>query len=64
MPTINFDPKTRAWIQLIALAVGTGLTFTGTSIAGGCNKWVAIALGVGAAGSAVGHALADSPNDK
>jgi hypothetical protein len=64
MPQINFDPKTRAWIQLISLALGTGAAITGTTIAGGCNLWIAILAGVGAAGSAGGHALTESPNDK
>ena len=64
MPSINVDPKTKAWIQLISLAVGTGSAITGTTYAGGCKLWVAILAGIGSAGSAVFHAVSDSPNDK
>lgn len=64
MPSINVDPKTKAWIQLISLAVGGGSAITGTTYAGGCKLWVAVFAGLGAAGSAVYHAVSDSPNDK
>ena len=63
MPTINFEPKTRAWIQLIAEILGTFAAVAGTAIAGGCKPWVAGLTGLGAAGMAVRQALADSPND-
>jgi len=64
MPNIQLDPKTKAWVMLVAIAIGTGCTITGTTYAGGCKLWVAILAGVGAAGSAIVHSLTDSPNDK
>ncbi len=63
-PQIQLDAKTKAWVQLLALAIGTGSAITGTTYAGGCKLWVAILAGLGAAGSAVYHAISDSPNDK
>ena len=63
MPNIQLDPKTKAWIQLLALAIGTGCAIGGASYAGGCKPWVAVVAGLGAAGSAIFHAVSDSPND-
>lgn len=62
MPAIELQPQTKAWIQLIALAIGTGCAIGGTSYAGGCKPWVAAITGFGAAGSAIYHAVSDSPN--
>ena len=64
MPNIQLDPKTKAWIQLITLAIGEGGVIVGSTYAGGCKLWVAILAGLAAAGKSVYHAVSDSPNDK
>ena len=64
MPNIQLDPKTKAWVMLFTLAIGTGCAIGVTSYAGGCKPWIAALTGIGAAGSAVYHALNDSPKDK
>lgn len=58
----NMNDKTIAWIKLITVAVSTGCTLGGAAYAGGAKLGYAIVVGIGAASSAVGHALSDSPN--
>ena len=55
-------PKSQAWLKLITLAVGTGAAIGITSYSGGAKPAVAAVVGLGAAASAVYHALSDSPN--
>ncbi len=62
--SMNFDDKTKAWILLIALVIGTGGTVTITTYLGGATLWVAILAGIGTGASNVYHALNDSPSDK
>lgn len=61
---MNFSPRTKSWIVLISIALGTGCAIGGGAYAGGAKPGYCIVLGVGAAASAVGHAVMSSPNDK
>jgi len=63
MPSINFDPKTKAWVQLIALVIGECAGVAGASIAGGCKVWVALLIGLGTAGMSIYHRVTESPDD-
>lgn len=60
---MNFDPKTKAWIVLISLVVGTGSAAAGVAAAAGAKWWGVLLVGLGTAGTNVYHALANSPND-
>ena len=62
--SMEFDPKTKAWIQLIALVLGTGAAVTITTFLGGAKLWVAILAGLGTGASNVYHALNESPKEK
>ena len=64
MASIQLSPKVKAWAQLVSLVIGTGTAAAVTAIAGGCNKWVAVAIGCGTGATNVYTALSDSPNDK
>ena len=54
--------KTKAWIKLGTLAVSTGCALGYAAFTSGANPWGAVIVGIGAAASAVYHALSDSPN--
>jgi hypothetical protein len=61
---MTFDEKTKAWLMLITLVVGTGATVTITTYLGGAKLWVSVLAGLGTGASNVYHALNDSPKDK
>ncbi len=61
---MNFPPLVRAWLLLITLALGAGITFGMTAFLGGCTPWVAFFGGIGTAMTNVYHALAASPKEK
>ena len=56
-------PKQTAWIRLISIAVSTGATAGAVASMGGAKWPYCLVIGVGAAASAVYHALDASPND-
>lgn len=61
---MNFDPATKAWLQLITLVLGTGIACGVTAYLGGSSKGVAFLCGLGTAATNVYHALSESPKDK
>ena len=61
---MNFPPKVKAWIQLIAIVLGTGIGVGTTAFLGGSNWIVAFLCGLGTGATNVYHALSDSPQDK
>lgn len=56
-------PAQKAWLKLLALAIGTGSVVTITTYKGGCELWVAILAGCGTACTNIYHALSDAPTD-
>lgn len=61
---MNFSPRTKAWIQLVSLVIGTGCAATTAAILGGAKLWTAIGIGLGVGCTNVYHALSASPNDQ
>lgn len=61
---MNFSPQTRAWILLICLVLGSGITVGVTSLLGGSSPWIAALCGLATGATNVYHALAASPKDK
>lgn len=61
---MNFSPQVKAWIQLIALVLGTGIGVGMTAFLGGSSPLVAFLCGLGTGATNVYHALSESPKDK
>jgi len=61
--SINLEPKTKAWVLLITLVVGTGSAATVAAYLGGAKMWVSVLIGVGTGATNVYHALNSSPNE-
>ena len=61
---MNFSPKTKAWILLISLVLGSSIGVGVTAFLGGSSPWVAALLGLGTGMTNLYHALSDSPEDK
>ena len=61
---MNFSPEIKAWLQLIALVLGTGIGVGVTAFLGGSSPVVAFLCGLGTGATNVYHALSDSPKDK
>jgi hypothetical protein len=61
---MNFSPVVRAWILLITLILGTGITVGVTSFLGGSSPWIAALCGLATGATNVYHALSDSPKTK
>ena len=61
---MNFSPQVKAWILLVALVLGEGLTVGYGAYLSGSNPWAAAILGLGTAASSVYHRLSESPQDK
>lgn len=60
---MNFTPKQKAWISLIALVFSAGATIGVGAWQSGSHPVAAVVLGLGAAGTAVFTALKPSPHD-
>lgn len=58
---MNFSPQTKAWILLITLVLGTGISVGVTAFLGGASAWIAALCGIGTGATNVYHALSDSP---
>lgn len=63
MASIEVSQKTKAWVQLLSLAIGTGFGLGITSYSNGCKPIAAAFIGIGAAGSAIYHAVSDPPSN-
>lgn len=61
---MNFSPSVKAWIQLIALVLGTGIGVGMTAFLGGSHWGVAVICGIGTGATNVYHALTESPKEK
>lgn len=61
---MNFSPTTKAWLQLTALVLGTGIGVGVAAFLGGSHWGVALLCGLGTGATNVYHALSDSPKDK
>ncbi len=61
---MNFSPQVKAWILLVCLLVGSGITVGVTSFLGGSTPWVAALCGAATGLTNLYHALAESPKDK
>lgn len=61
---MNFDPKTKAWIQLVCLVLGTAAGVGYTAFLSGASVVGACVCGFGSAFMQVYHAISDSPKDK
>lgn len=60
---MNFSPQVRAWLQLIALVLSSGIGVGYGAFLGGASPVAAFICGLGTAATNVYHALAASPND-
>lgn len=61
---MNFSPQVKAWIQLITLVLGTGITVGMTAFLGGAHWVAAVLVGLGTGATNVYHAVSESPKDK
>jgi hypothetical protein len=61
---MEFSPQVKAWILLVCLVFGTGITVGVTSFIGGANKWIATLCGLATGLTNLYHALSDKPSDK
>lgn len=58
---MNFDPKTKAWLQLVCLVLGTAAGVGYTAFLSGASPIGACICGFGSAFMQVYHAISDSP---
>lgn len=61
---MNFKPEIKAWILLITLALGSGISVGYTAFLSGASPWGAFICGLGTGATNVYHALSQSPKDK
>jgi hypothetical protein len=59
---MNFSPRTRAWLLLVTLLLGTALTLGYTAFLSGASVTGSIIVGAGNALLGVYTALSKSPN--